>query len=125
VIHERHYTIEQANAAIEWVRERIDRMRSARVQLGDEEARAALSDAAPGNGGGPPGVVVSNAFVELREALRELQEIDVVLRDLDRGLIDFPSLRDGREVYLCLEDGEDEIGFWHDLETGFGGREPL
>jgi hypothetical protein len=124
-MHERHYTVEQANAAIDWVRERIDRMRSARVQLGDEEARAALSDAAPGNGGGPPGVVVSKAFVDLREALRELQEIDVVLRDLDRGLIDFPSLRDGREVYLCLEDGEDEIGFWHDLETGFGGREPL
>ena len=124
-MHERHYTVEQANAAIDWVRERIDRMRSARVELGDEEARAALSDAAPGNGGGPPGVVVSNAFVELREALGELQAIDVVLRDLDRGLIDFPSLRDGREVYLCLEDGEDEISFWHDLETGFGGREPL
>jgi hypothetical protein len=125
VIHERHYTVEQANAAIDWVRERIERMRAARLQLGDEEARAALSDAAPGNGGGAPGVVVSEAFVDLREALRELQEMDVVLRDLDRGLLDFPALRDGREVYLCLEDGEDEIGYWHDLETGFGGREPL
>jgi hypothetical protein len=39
--------------------------------------------------------------------------------------VDFPALRDGREVYLCLEDGENEIAFWHDLETGFGGREPL
>lgn len=125
MIHERHYTVEQANAAIDWVRERIERMRAARLQLGDEEARAALSDAAPGNGGGAPGVVVSEAFVELRDALRELQEMDVVLRDLDRGLLDFPALRDGREVYLCLEDGEEEIGYWHDLETGFGGREPL
>jgi hypothetical protein len=125
VIHQRHYTLAQANAAIEWVRERIDRMRSAREQLGDEEARAALSDAAPGNGGGAPGLVVSEAFIDLRDALAELQEMDVVLRDLDRGLVDFPTLREGREVYLCLEDGEDEIGFWHDLETGFGGREPL
>jgi hypothetical protein len=124
-MHERHYTVSQANAAIDWVRERINRMRAAREQLGDEEARAALSDAAPGNGGGAPGLVVSEAFIDMRDALAELQEIDVVLRDLDRGLVDFPALRDGREVYLCLEDGENEIAFWHDLETGFGGREPL
>ncbi len=123
--HGRHYTVAQANAAIDWVRERIDRMRSAREQLGDEEARAALSEAAPGNGGGEPGMVVSEAFMDLRDALLELQGVDVVLRDLDRGLIDFPSLRDGEEVYLCLEDGEDEIGYWHELEAGFGGRQPL
>jgi hypothetical protein len=124
-MHSRHYTLEQANAAIGWVRERIERMRTAREQLGDEEARAALSEAAPGNGGGPPGMVVSEAFLSLRGALVELQEMEVVLRDLERGLIDFPALRDGREVYLCLEDGEDEIGFWHDVEAGYGGREPL
>ena len=123
--HERHYTVEQANAAIGWVRERVERMRSAREQLGDEEARAALSDAAPTNGGGAPGMVVSEAFLELRGALVELQEMDIVLRDLERGLLDFPALRDGREVYLCLEDGEDEIGYWHDIEAGYGGRQPL
>jgi hypothetical protein len=125
MMHDRHYTVPQANAAIDWVRERIDRMRAARHQLGDEEAREALSQAAPGNGGGRPGVVVSEAFIDLRDALGELHGVDVVLRDLDRGLIDFPALRDGREVYLCLEDGEDEVEFWHDLETGFGGREPI
>jgi hypothetical protein len=125
VRHERHYSVEQANAAIGWVRERIERMRSARVQLGDEEARAALSDAAPANGGGQPGLVVSEAFLELQSALRDLQEMEVVLRDLERGLIDFPALRDGREVYLCLEDGEDQIEYWHDIEAGYGGREPL
>ena len=123
--HERHYSLEQANAAIGWVRERIERMRTAREQLNDEEARAALSEAAPSNGGGEPGVVVSEAFLSLQEALAELQEMEVVLRDLERGLIDFPALRDGREVYLCLEDGEDEIAYWHDVEAGYGGREPL
>jgi hypothetical protein len=123
--HERHYSLEQANAAIDWVRERVERMRAAREQLGDQDARAALSAAAPGNGGGEPGTVVSEAFVDLRSALAELQAVEVVLRDLDRGLIDFPAVRDGREVYLCLEDGEDEIGFWHDLEAGHAGREPI
>jgi hypothetical protein len=124
-MHERHYSVEQANAAIVWVRERIERMRAAREQLGDEEARAALSDAAPTNGGGQPGLVVSEAFLDLRNALIELNEMDIVLRDLERGLFDFPALRDGDEVYLCVEDGEDEIGYWHDIESGYGGRQPL
>ena len=122
---ERHYTVEQANAAIGWVTERIERLRSAREGLNDEEARAALQDAGPTNGGGEPGRVVSDAFLEMRNALVELQAMEVVLRDLDRGLVDFPSIRDGREVFLCWEEGEDEIGFWHDLDAGYGGRQPL
>jgi hypothetical protein len=126
VTHERHYTLEQAHAAMPWVRERLERLREAHAQLGDEEARAALSDAAPGNGGGEPGQVVSEGFRELRSALLELQEMEIVLRDLERGLVDFPSMRDGREVYLCwVEQEEDEIAFWHDLEAGFAGRQPL
>ena len=122
---ERHYTVEQANAALAWVTERIERLRAAREGLNDEEARAALSEAAPSNGGGEPGRVVSDAFLAMRNALVELQAMEVVLRDLDRGLVDFPSIRDGREVFLCWEEGEEEIGFWHDLDSGYGGRRPL
>jgi hypothetical protein len=122
---ERHYTVEQANAALGWVMERIERLRSARIGLGDEEARAALQEAGPTNGGGQPGRVVSDAFLEMRNALLELQAMEVVLRDLDRGLVDFPSIRDGREVFLCWEEGEGEIGFWHDVDSGYGGRRPL
>jgi hypothetical protein len=125
VQHERHYTLDEANTALERVVELIDRLRAARVGLGDEAAREALADAAPANGGGEPGRVVSRAFLELRDALLELQAMEVVLRDLDRGLVDFPSVRDGREVYLCWQEGEDEIGFWHEPEAGFAGRRPL
>ncbi|MEA2448128.1 MAG: hypothetical protein QOG63_60 [Thermoleophilaceae bacterium] len=123
--HARHYTLGQANAALGFVGERIERLRAARAQLDDEEARAALGEAAPSNGGGAPGRVVSEAFLELQRALGELQEMEIVLRDLERGLVDFPSMRDGREVYLCWEEGETEIGFWHDPDSGYGGREPL
>jgi hypothetical protein len=62
---------------------------------------------------------------DMRAALMELQATEIVLRDLDRGLIDFPALRDGREVYLCWEEGEDEVAFWHDVDAGYGGRQPL
>ena len=123
--HSRHYTLEEANAALGWVQDVITTLRSAREGLSDEEAREALAEAGPQNGGGDPGRVVSEAFLQLRDALARLQDAEVVLRDLDRGLIDFPAIRDDREVYLCWLEGEDEIGYWHDLEAGFAGREPL
>jgi len=125
VKHTRHYTLEEANAALGWVEETIATLRTAREGLSDEEAREALAEAGPQNGGGTAGRVVSEAFLQLRDALARLQDAEVVLRDLDRGLVDFPAIRDDREVYLCWLEGEDEIGYWHDLEAGFAGREPL
>ena len=125
-MHEhRHYSLEEANAALDQVGALLERLRSAREGLSDAEAREALGDAAPGNGGGEPGRVVSEAFLALRAALYELQAMGVVLRDLDRGLVDFPARRDGQEIFLCWAEGEDEIGFWHDPESGFAGRRPL
>ena len=125
MIHERHYTLEEASELLPRVARLIEQIRTARDRLGDQDAREALSEAGPTNGGGAPGRTVSEAFVQLRDAVAELQELEVVLRDLDRGLLDFPSLRDGREVYLCWQDGEDAIGFWHEPEAGFAGRRPL
>jgi hypothetical protein len=125
VKHSRHYTLEEANAALGWVQDVITTLRGAREGLSDEEAREALAEAGPQNGGGDPGRVVSEAFLQLRDALARFQDAEVVLRDLDRGLVDFPAIRDDREVYLCWLEGEDEIGYWHDLEAGFAGREPL
>jgi hypothetical protein len=125
VRHSRHYTLEEASALLPRVVELIARMRSARDRLGDVEARAALADAGQSNGGGDPGRTVSEGFLELRESMLELREREIVLRDLDRGLIDFPAVRQGREVYLCWQEGEAGIGFWHEPEAGFAGRRPL
>jgi hypothetical protein len=125
VNHQRHYTLEQANAALPWVAERLERLREAQALLTEKEARDALSEAAPGNGGGEPGQVVSEGFLALRAGLAELEAMEIQLRDLDRGLVDFPAMREGREIYLCWVEGEDEIGFWHELEAGYAGRQPL
>ena len=123
--HERHYSVEQANAALGWVGERLDRLRAAHERLTDEEARAALGAAAPTNGGGAPGLVVSDGFLALQSALRELQEMEILLRDLDRGLVDFPALREGRQVLLCWRVGEESVAYWHGVDEGFAGRKPL
>ncbi|MFN2617051.1 MAG: DUF2203 domain-containing protein [Thermoleophilaceae bacterium] len=123
--HSRHYSPEEANEALPRVVELLDDLRDARARLSDREAREALAEAAPANGGGEAGRTVSQGFLDIRDALRELQERQVVLRDLDRGLVDFPALRDGREVYLCWEEGEEEVGFWHEPDAGHAGRRPL
>jgi hypothetical protein len=125
VRHERHYSLAEASATLPWVQERLAAMRAARERLTDAEAREALSTASPGNGGGNPGRHVGEAFVELQLGLGAFNAREIVLRDLDRGLIDFPAVRDGEEVYLCWIDGEDAIGFWHELDAGYGGRQPL
>lgn len=124
--HDRHYTLEQATHARGAVAKLLSVMREAREQLTDAQAREALAEAGPTNGGGPPGRQVSEAFVALRAAAAQLQEMEVVLRDLDRGLVDFPAVVDGEEAYLCwVESEEDAIAYWHHLDSGFAGRRPL
>jgi hypothetical protein len=125
--HERHYSVEQANAVRGWVAERVHWIRDARsrlVALGTKagEAVAALD---PDSGGSYPGRDVARSLVELSRAVAELQAVDVVVRDVDRGLVDFPSIRDGEEVYLCWLIEEQEVAFWHEPEAGFAGRQPL
>jgi hypothetical protein len=124
-VHERHFTAEQANAALPSVKPLLQRLRDARDLLTDEEAHAVLADAAQGNGGGEPGTQVGEAFLEMRRLLLALQEAGIVVRDIDRGLIDFPAIIDGREVYLCWELGEDEVAWWHELDAGYRGRQQL
>jgi hypothetical protein len=125
--HDRHYTIEQANAVREWVATRVALIRGARallIELGDAAADA-VAALDPQVGGSYPGRAVASPLVELSRSLAELEAVDVVLRDVDRGLIDFPALRDGEEIYLCWLLDEDKIGFWHEPDAGFAGRRPL
>jgi hypothetical protein len=123
--HARHYTLEEARERLPWVEAKLAALRDARARLTDQEARQALADGSPTNGGGSRGKQVGEAFVQLQNGIAEFDRRGIVLRDLDRGLIDFPSIREGREVYLCWIDGEPDIGFWHELDAGYTGRRPL
>jgi len=107
------------------VTERLAEMHEARERLTDTEARRALAEGSPSNGGGSPGKQVGEAFVEIQAGVAAFAKRDIVLRDLERGLIDFPAIRDDREVYLCWINGEADIAFWHDLDAGYGGRQEL
>ena len=128
VRHRRHYTLEQAMAVRGWVAERVRRVRDAQARLvalgpGISPTIEALD---PDLGGAYPGREIARPLVEISRAAGELDAVDIVLRDVTRGLIDFPAMRDGVEVYLCwLVDVEDSIGFWHEPGAGFAGRRPL
>jgi hypothetical protein len=65
------------------------------------------------------------ALAAMQQILADFQERQIFIKDLSRGLIDFPTLIGGKEVFLCWESDEEDIEFWHDLETGYGGREKL
>jgi hypothetical protein len=125
LVHERHFSREEANALLAQLTTLLTRLRDAKDELTDAEAHEALSEAAPANGGGEQGRQVGVAFLEVRRLLETLERAGIVLRDIDRGLVDFPALLEGREVYLCWELGEDEVAHWHEMEGGYGGREPL
>jgi hypothetical protein len=127
VRHKRHYTLEQARALRPWVAERVRRLAKAQTRLValGERAEPALRALEPPGGGSYPGREAAQPLVELSLAVSELEAVDIVVRDVESGLVDFPSLRDGEEVYLCWLVGEEEIAFWHHLDAGFAGRRPL
>ena len=122
------FSVEEANGLLPTVRPILLRIRRAHERLLSfrGEARRAAEGADLGGGGMADGPLYVNLLLELFSGAGELEALGVQLKDQSRGLIDFPSLRDGRVVLLCWQLGEgDELEWWHDLEAGFAGRQPL
>jgi len=123
--HERHYTVEQANAALPWVAERLQQIRDALAVLEEPAQARALEHLDTVAGGAYPGREAAAALLAVMRAATQLEALDIVLRDPRQGLVDFPSIRDGDEVYLCWRLDEERVGWWHAPDAGFAGRQPL
>ena len=106
-----------------WVGSRVRRMRRARDRLRRDPQLAAMADAT--GGGSWPGRRSAEAALELIFGFEELGRLEIIVRDLDAGLVDFPALRAGEEVYLCWLLDEPAVTHWHAVEAGFLGRQPL
>jgi hypothetical protein len=119
----REFTVEEANALLPGLRVSLARIREARqiVLSGGER----IKRNAPTNGGGREGKEYWEALATLRREVEAINEQGIVLRDPENGLIDFPSTRDGQEVFLCWRLDEPDVGYWHGPESGFAGRRPL
>ncbi len=121
------FTLDEANTllavivpklvAVKNLYERLDGYRS--------QARAAAGASAFG-GGMEGGTEYVNTLYKIGKLTTEIHDAGVEIKDHNVGLIDFPSMRGGRVVYLCWQFGEgDEIGWWHEVDGGFAGRQPL
>ena len=122
------FSVEEANALLPTVRQILLRIQRAARRLASyqEEARRAAEGAEQGGGGMINGPQYVYLLIDLYSSASELETLGVQLKDQERGLIDFPSMRDGRVVLLCWHLGEgDRIEWWHDVEAGFAGRQPL
>jgi hypothetical protein len=122
------FTIQEANALLPNVRIILAKIQRAHRNLSHyrDDAKKAAEAAEQGGGGFANGVAYAVVLTELTVQLAELESLGVQLKDFERGLVDFPSLRDGRVVLLCWQMGEgDELEWWHDVDAGFAGRTPL
>jgi hypothetical protein len=129
----RLFTPAQANAALPELRPLVEAMVDAKRVLDEaQDRRDAVGQQISGNGGGiPPAELatlehdVSEAATVLAAAIGEVQALGVLVKDLDSGLVDFPAKRDGEDILLCWQLGEEEVAFWHGLEDGYAGRQPI
>ena len=122
------FTIDEANALLPTVKAIVSHIRKSHKTLAyyRDEAKTAAAAADQGGGGVQNGVHYAELVTSFTNNLAELDKLGVQMKDFERGLIDFPSLRDGRVVLLCWQLGEgNEVEWWHDVDAGFAGRTPL
>ena len=120
-----HYTREEARRMIPQIRAWLDQLASARHSLDRSGKRVEKLLDMGFDVGGELGKTYLRSFLGVRSTLREFSSREILVKDLDRGLVDFPSILAGREVFLCWERGEADIEHWHDLDSGYAGREPI
>jgi hypothetical protein len=129
----RYFTPEEANEQLARVRPAAEALVEHRRAMTDAAGRRARFVQRIAGNGGDFDPQEPRELEELFEregqavarCVQELEKLGVQVKDLDRGLVDFPALRDGEEVLLCWQVGEDAVAFWHGLEEGFAGRKPL
>ena len=126
----RLFTLEEATALLPRLREEVAALREAAREVAAQRRRLAALERLPKLNGfaGEAEEIAERLAALLRdsgERLDRLTSLGVEIKDLEQGLIDFPSLRDGRVVYLCWRIDEEQIAYWHELDAGYQGRQPL
>jgi hypothetical protein len=122
----RYFSLEQANQLLEVITPLIAEMIAIRNTILELQPQLeTVLNKAVNNGGSLISGEVLKAFEALKNVINNVQQYDVFVKDVNTGLIDFPSIRDGEVVFLCWQFGEAQIEYWHALEEGFQGRKPV
>ena len=120
------FTLDEANAFVPQLLDLVPRIQKLSISLNNDfpDIKNAR-EKAKWNGGSDQGVDYLNAVLTYNDLMHRIEGMGCEVKGIREGLVDFPSLREGREVYLCWRMPEKEILFWHDLNTGFSGRKPI
>jgi hypothetical protein len=123
---QRYFTVAEANALIPELQKQLLRLQAMLNRLREEYGeKAEQVFVLTLHNGFPPLWEPSPIADAVHKAVDELNQLGVILRDVEQGIVDFPHLRDGREVFLCWKLGEEQVRYWHELDTGFDARKPL
>lgn len=122
----RYFTVEEANEVLSEVEPLMGELlrRRARVVAARKELGGVVEDL-QSDVGGPVASQLVQEFMAIEQLVRKIQSYGCVVKDMNAGLLDFLSERDGREVYLCWRYGEPQVAFYHELHTGYNGRQPV
>ena len=121
-----YFTVEQANAALVLIRPLMGQLLEIRQAiLTKQPDLEPMLQKILGNGGSSLASEVAMEVAEMQDLVLQIQSTGALFKDLSSGLVDFLSKREGRDVYLCWRFGEDGVGYWHDLDAGFAGRQPI
>jgi hypothetical protein len=121
----KHYSIHEARALLPQIREWFSKTQQLRRGLKPLDERIGQMLEGGVDVGGESVHKQLKLLAALRDLLQEFERRQIQIKDLDRGLIDFPAIMGGKEIFLCWEQDEEDIEFWHDLDTGYAGRERL
>ncbi len=121
-----YFTLQEANEALNIIRPLMDEVQMIRQKIleNQPEAWPAIEKSA-GNGGNRALSNLVQDFEKLDALVHQIQDTGAQIKDINTGLLDFSALKNGREVYLCWQHGEDDIQYWHEIEAGFTGRQPI
>jgi hypothetical protein len=121
----KHYTRDEARALLPRLRKWLDQLSDAQSEFLLLEQKLSKMMNSGHDAGGNLVNHSTRVIARMRSLMAEFVSREILIKDIDRGLVDIPALIGGREVFLCWEKEEEDVEFWHDLETGFAGREPL
>ena len=122
---QKHYTIDQARALLPQIREWLAEIHQLRRRLKQLDARIGQIVSSGADAGGESVNSQLKLIADLQHVFREFEQRQIQIKEVERGLIDFPAIIGDKEVFLCWEQDEADIEFWHDLDTGYAGRERL
>jgi hypothetical protein len=122
----RYFTLEEASAALATIKPLMDEIQNIREEILEQQPETweAIQRSA-GNGGNPKLSKMVKTFDRLDVLLHRILATGAEIKDINTGLLDFLALRNGEPVYLCWKYGEDKIEYWHELDAGFAGRQPI